>query len=35
MNKTYAMDRVEFSEYMKQLRQEILQDTLQKIENEG
>ena len=35
LNQTYAWDRVGFSDYMKELRQEILKDTLQKIENEG
>ena len=35
LNQTYAWDRVGFSEYMKELRQEILNDTLEKIEKEG
>ncbi len=35
LNKTYAWDRVGFSDYMQALRQEILQDTLEKIEKEG
>lgn len=35
LNQTYATERVRFSDYMKSLRQEILQDTLDKIEKEG
>lgn len=35
LNKTYADDRVGFSAYMTALREEIRQDTLNKIENEG
>lgn len=35
LNQTYAWDRVDFSGYMKELRQEILNDTLKKIEKEG
>ena len=31
LNKTYANDKVAFSEYLTQLRREILQDTLQKL----
>ena len=34
LNKTYAFDKVEFSEYLTALRKEILKDTLDKIENE-
>ncbi len=33
LNKTYANDKVEFSEYLKQLREEVRKDTLEKIEN--
>ena len=32
LNKTYAFNTVEFSEWLTTLRQEILQDTLDKIE---
>lgn len=32
LNKTYAHDKVAFSSYLKELRNEILQDTLDKIE---
>ena len=35
LNQTYAWDRVGFSEYMTELRGEILKDTLEKIEKEG
>ena len=35
LNQTYAWDRVGFSTYMTALREEIRQDTLKKIENEG
>ena len=35
LNQTYAWDRVGFSEYMTELRGEILKDTLHKIEKEG
>lgn len=35
LNKTYAFDKVAFSEYLTGLRQEILKDTIQKIENEA
>ena len=35
LNQTYAWDRVGFSEYLTALRQEILKDTLEKIEKEG
>jgi hypothetical protein len=35
LNQTYAWDRVGFSEYMIELRREILKDTLEKIEKEG
>lgn len=31
LNKTYANDKVDFSDYLKELRQEILKDTLKKI----
>ena len=31
LNKTYANDKVAFSDYLKELRQEILKDTLEKI----
>ena len=34
LNKTYAFDAVEFSDWLKELRQEILKDTLEKIDNE-
>ena len=34
LNQTYAWDRVGFSAYMQELRQEILKDTIQKIEME-
>ncbi len=34
LNKTYAFDTVGFSEWLKELRQEVLNDTLKKIENE-
>lgn len=33
LNQTYAFDRVGFSEYLTELRKEILKDTLEKIEN--
>ena len=32
LNKTYADDKVEFSEYLKKLREEIRKDTLRKLE---
>lgn len=32
LNKTYADDKVEFSEYLKELREEIRKDTLNKLE---
>lgn len=32
LNKTYAYDKVEFSDYLKELRDEIKKDTLEKIE---
>lgn len=35
LNKTYAFDAVAFSSWLQDLRQEILQDTLDKIEREG
>lgn len=35
LNKTYAFDVVEFSPWLKELRKEILKDTLEKIEQEG
>ena len=31
LNKTYADDKVDFSEYLKELREEIRKDTLKKI----
>ena len=31
LNKTYADDKVEFSDYLKELREEIRKDTLEKI----
>lgn len=34
LNKTYAFDRVTFDDYLTQLRQEILKDTLEKISKE-
>ena len=34
LNKTYAFDTVAFSEWLSELRKEILKDTLDKIENE-
>lgn len=34
LNKTYAFDTVAFSEWLSELRKEILKDTLEKIENE-
>ncbi len=34
LNKTYAFDKVGFSEWLKVLRREVLKDTLEKIENE-
>ena len=34
LNKTYAFDTVAFSDWLTQLRREILRDTLDKIENE-
>lgn len=35
LNKTYAFGAVEFSDWLKELRQEILKDTLEKIDSEG
>ena len=35
LNKTYAFDTVSFSEWLTDLRKEILEDTLDKIEKEG
>ncbi len=35
LNKTYAFDVVEFSDWLKELRKCILEDTLEKIEKEG
>ena len=35
LNKTYAFDTVAFSEWLTELRKEILEDTLKKIEQEG
>lgn len=35
LNKTYAFDKAAFSEYLTELRKEILQDTLKKIEQES
>jgi len=32
LNKTYANDKVEFSEYLKELREELRKDTLKKLE---
>ena len=32
LNQTYAMDRVEFSEYLKEVREELRKDTVKKIE---
>ena len=34
LNKTYAFENVEFSEWLKELRKEILQDTIDKIDSE-
>ena len=34
LNKTYAFDTVAFSPWLKELRQEVLKDTLDKIEHE-
>ena len=34
LNKTYAFDTVAFSEWLTELRKEILDDTLKKIETE-
>ena len=31
LNKTYADDKVDFSEYMKELREEIRKDTFEKL----
>lgn len=33
LNKTYAFDSVAFSDWLMKLRQEVLSDTLEKIEN--
>jgi putative hydrolase of HD superfamily len=35
LNKTYAFDTVSFSEWLTDLRETILEDTLEKIETEG
>ena len=35
LNQTYAQDRVQFSHWLTELREEMRQDTLKKIENEG
>lgn len=35
LNKTYAFDKTAFSDYLTELRQAILADTLEKIEREG
>ena len=35
LNKRYAFDAVEFSDWLSDLRREILADTLEKIEKEG
>ena len=35
LNKTYAFDTVAFSEWLTELRKVILEDTLEKIEQEG
>ena len=32
LNKTYASDKVTFSEYLTELREEILKDTLEKLD---
>lgn len=32
LNQTYAMDRVGFSQYLKEVREELRKDTLKKIE---
>lgn len=32
LNQTYAMDKVEFSEYLKEVREELRKDTVKKIE---
>ena len=34
LNKTYAFENVEFSEWLTELRKDILQDTIDKIESE-
>jgi putative hydrolase of HD superfamily len=34
LNKTYAFENVEFSEWLMELRKEILQDTIDKIDSE-
>jgi len=33
LNKTYANDKVAFSEYMKALREEVRKDTMEKLES--
>ena len=35
LNKTYAFDTVSFSEWLTELRKAVLEDTLEKINNEG
>ena len=35
LNKTYAFDTVAFSEWLTELRKEILNDTLEKIDHES
>lgn len=35
LNKSYAFDTVSFSEWLTELRKAVLEDTLEKIENEG
>lgn len=35
LNKTYALDTVAFSDWLTSLRQEVLRDTLEKIETKG
>ena len=32
LNQTYASDKVEFSEYLKEVREELRKDTVKKIE---
>ena len=35
LNQTYAVDKVEFSEYLREVREELRKDTVKKIEEEG